>query len=85
MPGLRAMIDARVNPARVQAVLRRRFDIDVSEALLPGWFDIDCYTDGRHRLTVRFIWTTIGWLYVVLPGERPQKSRCQVQLTTARV
>ena len=83
---LKALIDARVNPARVQAVLRRRFEVDVNESLLAGWFDLDCYDDQeRRRLTVRFIWTTIGWLYVVLPGERQQKSRQQVQLLTARV
>lgn len=78
MSGLATLIDAGVDPGRVESLLRRRFDVvEVVEANREGWYDLVCIQvceeqDARIRLRVRFIWSPAlgGWMYRVLPGDR---------------
>jgi len=79
MSGLATLIDAGVDPGRVESLLRRRFDVvEVVEANREGWYDMICVKfrtqeqDARIRLRVRFIWSPAlgGWMYRVLPGDR---------------
>ncbi len=81
MTGLASLIDAGVDPGRVQSMLFRRFDaVETVEANREGWYDLVCIqfrndamgTDARIRLRVRFIWSPAvgGWTYRILPGDR---------------
>ena len=79
MTGLAGLIAARVDPGRVESLLRRRFDaVETIEANREGWYDMLCIQfrteeqDARLRLRVRFIWSPAvgGWTYRILPGDR---------------
>jgi hypothetical protein len=64
---LAALIDARVNPGRMQDVLDTRFErVEVMQtAVAPFQFALVAGDAERDRLIIRFLWAGDGWLYEV--------------------
>lgn len=74
---LALMTAARVNPARVQDFLKRRFPLVIQSEDWRGRFTFRCFDSeddsARLRLRVRFYWSSRvnGWDYEILRGAQP--------------
>lgn len=72
------MTSSHTNPFRVRDRLERRFDsVHVGDADSSGWMEMECWTDDRLRLIVRFVYAPPGWTYIVLPAHGFSRPFCK--------
>jgi hypothetical protein len=71
---LQSLTLAGVEPAALQAVLRRRFSVVTRQNDCRVWpYSIIARDDsGRVRLRIAYLWSEAKWrwFYAILPGER---------------